>query len=160
MATCPIFLLILKHITQQLTVHTWSQRSNESQNTLWESQVFCCMVSVVCRLVSQLSKKLQKKQMHDHKGKKNWERLQTPSHSLYCTVKDSLMIHTIKKPGFQRLVKMHDCRYEIHSQSYFSKMVIPSMHAYMHRWQGNGRALVSCNNLFCQYHMIFGLAME
>ena len=70
---------------------------------------------------------MAKAQQYERRGKK-WKADMTDAVT-FCITKDNLPIHVATKPGFKGLLNKFDSKYELPSESYFSKTAIPALHA-------------------------------
>ena len=62
---------------------------------------------------------------YDRKGKK-WNELTEAV--TYYIAKDAVPIRTVEKPGFKKLLKKFDSRYELPSRKYFSQRALPNLY--------------------------------
>lgn len=69
-----------------------------------------------------LQASMEKCQEYDKKGKK-WNEL-TDAVTYYIG-KEALPIRTVEKPGFKKMLKKFDARYQLTSQKYFSQKALP-----------------------------------
>lgn len=72
-----------------------------------------------------LTQVIEKSQKYEKKGKR-WKEL--TNSITFCIAKDSLPIRIVEKPGFTRMLKSFDGRYELPSRSYFSRTAIPDLY--------------------------------
>ena len=68
---------------------------------------------------------MEKSQKYEKKGK--WWKELTDSVT-FCIAKDSLPIRIVEKPGFSRMLKSFDGRYELPSRNYFSRTALPALY--------------------------------
>ena len=61
------------------------------------------------------------------RGSKRWKELTDAI--VYYIAKDSQPLYTVQKPGFNRLVRSFDKRYELPDRSYFSRTALPALYA-------------------------------